>query len=104
MIDAGCLVALATDNNPGSSRTENIQWILNVGCLYYGLKPAEAFSMVTINAAKALGMDDIAGSIEPGKFADMIIWEPDNLEEIPYHHGVSHVSEIFIGGKRYGGN
>jgi len=100
MIDSGCLLALATDNNPGSSRTENLQWILNVACLYYGLEPAEAFSMVTINAAKALGLDGDIGSIEPGKYADFIIWEPDSLDEIPYHHGVSHVSEVFIGGKR----
>ncbi len=98
MIDAGCLLALATDNNPGSSRTENLQWILNVACLYYGLKPEEAFSMVTINAAKALGMEGEIGSIEPGKSADLVIWDAPDLSEIPYHHGLSHVSEVVISG------
>jgi len=102
MIDAGCLVALATDNNPGSSRTENLQWVMTVACLYYGLKPEEAFSMTTINAAKAMGIDEITGSIEVGKRADFIIWDTPDLVEIPYHHGVSHVSEIVAGGKFIG--
>ncbi len=99
MIEAGCLIALATDNNPGSSRTENLQWILNAACLYYGLKPEEAFSMVTINAAKALGMEKSVGSIEMGKFADMIIWNVKSIEEIPYHHGVNHAANVIIGGR-----
>ncbi len=99
MIDSGCLLALATDNNPGSSRTENIQWVLNVACLYYGLNPEEAFSMVTINAATALGMQNEIGSLEPGKSADLVIWNTDNLAEIPYHHAVNHVGEVVIGGK-----
>ncbi|MFH1676475.1 MAG: imidazolonepropionase [bacterium] len=100
MIDAGCILALATDNNPGSSRTENIQWILTVACLHYGLKPQEAFGMVTINAAAALGLQSEIGSIEKGKRADFVIWQTDNLEEIPYHHGISHVGEVYIKGKR----
>jgi len=100
LIDSGCLVALATDNNPGSSRTENIQWILNAACLYYGLVPEEAFSMVTINAAKALGLENEIGSIEIGKSADLVIWNTDSLDEIPYHHGINHALEIFIGGKK----
>ncbi|HEX9746370.1 MAG TPA: imidazolonepropionase [bacterium] len=99
MIDSGCLLAIATDNNPGSSRTENIQWITTASCLYYGLTPAEVFSMVTINAAKALGIDDYTGSIEYGKSADLVIWDAPNMAEIPYHHGHNHVSTIFINGK-----
>ena len=98
MIDAGCLIALATDNNPGSSRTENLQWILNVACLYYGITPEEAFSMVTINAAAALGIDNITGSIEIGKFADLTLWNSTSLSEIPYHHSVNHVNSVFIRG------
>jgi imidazolonepropionase len=104
MIDAGCLLALATDNNPGSSRTENIQWILNVACLYYGLKPEEAFSMVTINAARAVEMDDTIGSLEVGKMPDFVIWDTDDLNEIPYHHSVNHVKEIIIGGELVSNN
>lgn len=99
MIEAGCLLAMATDNNPGSSRTENIQWIMNVGCLYYGLTPEEAFGMVTINAAKALGLDGEAGSIEKGKWADMVIWDAAELAEVPYHHAVNHAGVVIIGGK-----
>jgi imidazolonepropionase len=98
MVDAGCLLVLATDNNPGSSRTENLQWILNVACLYYGLQPEEAFSMVTINAAKAIGLDDKIGSIEIGKSADFVIWDTDDIAEIPYHHAVNHVKSVAIGG------
>lgn len=99
MIDAGCLLALASDNNPGSSRTENIQWILTVACLYYGLTPEEAFSMVTINAAAALGVQNELGSIEPGKKADLVVWDSADLAEIPYHHGVNHAVEVIIDGQ-----
>jgi len=99
MIDAGCLLAIATDNNPGSSRTENIQWILNAACLYHGLRPEEAFSMVTINAAAALGMQDEVGSLEPGKMADFVIWNAEDLAEIPYHHAVNHAAEVVISGR-----
>jgi imidazolonepropionase len=99
MIDAGCLLALATDNNPGSSRTENIQWVLTAACLYYGLQPEEAFSMVTINAAAALGLQDQIGSIEKGKMADLVIWDAPDLAEIPYHHSVNHVAEVIISGQ-----
>jgi imidazolonepropionase len=99
MIDAGCLLALASDNNPGSSRTENLQWIMTVGCLHYSLKPEEAFSMVTVNAAAALGLSDITGSIVPGKRADMVIWDTLDLAEIPYHHAVNHASEVIVDGK-----
>jgi len=103
MVDAGCLLALATDNNPGSSRTENLQWILNVGCLYYGLVPEEAFSMATVNAAKALGMESEVGSLEPGKFADFVVWDAPDLAEIAYHHSVNHAEAVVIGGRRVRG-
>jgi len=99
MIEAGCLLALATDNNPGSSRTENIQWILNAACLYYGLRPEEVFSMVTINAAASMGMQDEVGSIEKGKRADLVVWDASELAEIPYHHGVNHAVEVIAGGR-----
>lgn len=100
MIDAGCVLALATDNNPGSSRTENLQWILTAACLYYGLAPEEAFSMVTVNAAAALGLQDRAGSIEPGKAADMVVWDAPDLAEIPYHHSVNHVHSVILARRR----
>jgi imidazolonepropionase len=98
MIDAGCLLALATDNNPGSSRTENLQWILTTACLYYGLRPEEAFSMVTVNAAASMGLQNEVGSIEKGKWADLAIWDIDNLAEVPYHHAVNNVKGFFVGG------
>jgi imidazolonepropionase len=100
MIDAGCLLALATDNNPGSSRTENLQWVLTAACLYYGLKPEEAFSMATINAAAALGLENELGSIEKEKWADMVIWDVDNPAEVPYHHAVNNVKSVIIAGER----
>jgi imidazolonepropionase len=99
MIDAGCLLALATDNNPGSSRTENLQWILTTACLYYRLAPEEAFSMVTINAAAALGMQDQIGSLEVGKKADLVIWDVSDLADIPYHHAVNHAEKVVVGGR-----
>jgi imidazolonepropionase len=56
--------------------------------------------MATINAAKALGMENDIGSLEPGKLADFVIWDTDDLSEIPYHHAVNHVRSVFIGGEK----
>ena len=99
MIDAGCIVALATDNNPGSSRTENIQLIMTIACLYLGLSPAEAINACTINAAAALRRADRLGSLEEGKQGDVVIMDVKDYREIAYHYGVNHTWKVFKGGR-----
>ena len=73
-IDAGVPVALGTDFNPGTSPTPNLPLVMTVACLEMKLSPAEALAAVTINAAHAVGVADEAGSLEPGKAADLVIW------------------------------
>ena len=73
MIDAGLPVAMASDFNPGSSPSGNMQFILSMGCIAYKMLPEEAINAVTINGAYAMGVSDILGSITPGKIANLII-------------------------------
>jgi imidazolonepropionase len=86
-IAAGIPVALATDLNPGTSPTLSLPLVMSIGCVELDLTPAEALSAVTINAAHALGLGAEIGSIEPGKQADLVVWDVPTLEQIPYWLG-----------------
>jgi imidazolonepropionase len=90
LIDAGAIVALATDFNPGTSPTLNMQFILSLACSALRMTPAEAISAATINAAWALRRADRLGSLEPGKQADLIVMDVGDYREIPYYFGVNH--------------
>lgn len=90
MVEAGVAIALATDYNPGSCPTENLQLIMTLGCLKLGLTPAQVLAAVTINAAHAVKMGDRIGSLEAGKQADIVIFDADNEAYLPYHFGVNH--------------
>ncbi len=84
LIDSGVPVALATDYNPGSSPTPSIPFVLSLACTHMKMTPAEAISAATINGACALRLGDRKGSIEPGKDADLAVFEADDYREIPY--------------------
>jgi len=99
MIDMGLPVALATDFNPGSSFTESMPMILSLACLRMKLTPAEAITAATINSAYAIDKGDSIGSLEPGKKADIVIWDVKNYKEIPYHYGVNLVSAVIKNGE-----
>jgi imidazolonepropionase len=90
LIDAGAIVALATDFNPGTSPTPNMQFILSVACSAMRMTPAEAITAATINAAWALRRADRLGSLEPGKQADLIVMDVSDYREVPYYFGVNH--------------
>ena len=84
-IDAGVPVALGTDFNPGTSPTASLPLAMTVACLELRLTPDEALSAVTINAARAVGLEDEIGSLEPGKSADLVdLARPDARRQIPY--------------------
>jgi len=99
MIDRGCAVALATDCNPGSSNTENLQVIMTLACLYLGMLPEEVLVATTLNSAAALKLGDRIGTIEKGKSADMVIWREDDYRKIPYHWGVNLVKTVIKSGE-----
>ncbi len=88
-VDAGVPVALATDCNPGSSMTESMQIIVSLASMVMRLTPAEALVAATADSAPAVGRSGSVGSIEPGKLADLIVWEVVDYRAIPYHYGVN---------------
>lgn len=92
LIDAGAVVALATDFNPGTSPTLSMPMILSLACTQMRMTPPEAISAATINAAYSLGRHDRIGSLEVGKFADLAAFDVDDYREIPYYFGVNHCS------------
>ena len=94
MIDEGVAVALATDCNPGSSMTENMQFVITTACLAYGMTPAEAITAATRNAACAVGLGDEVGSLAPGRRADLLVLDVPRYRLLAYHHGVNHVATV----------
>ena len=100
MIDAGVPVAISTDCNPGSSPTTSMPLVMNLACISMRMTPAEALVAATINAAHAIGMQDKAGSIEPGKQADLVIWNVENYQELQYLFGINHVGAVWKKGEK----
>ena len=89
LIDAGAIVALATDFNPGTSPTVSMPMILSLACNQLRMTPAEAITSVTLNAAYALRRDKSIGSLEPDKQADLAVFEVEDYREIPYYFGMN---------------
>ncbi|MGO4888970.1 imidazolonepropionase [Anaerobacillus sp. MEB173] len=99
MIEQGVTVSLATDFNPGSSPTENLQLIMTIAALQLKMSPEEIWNAVTVNAAHAIGRGDEAGQLAVGRKADVVIWDAPNYLYIPYHYGVNHVNTVIKNGK-----
>jgi len=99
LIDAGAIVALATDFNPGTSPTLNMQMILSLACTQMRMTTAEAITTATINAAYSLGRADHIGSLEVGKYADVAVFAVEDYREIPYYFGVNHCTLTLKRGK-----
>jgi imidazolonepropionase len=89
LIDAGAIVGLATDFNPGTSPTLNMAMILSLACTQMRMTPAEAISAATINPAYSLRQHDRVGSLEVGKYADLAAFDVASYREIPYYFGVN---------------
>jgi imidazolonepropionase len=89
LIDAGAIVGLATDYNPGTSPTVSMPMILSLACTQLRMTLAEAVTAATINSAYSLGRDKQIGSLEVGKLADISIFDVDDYREIPYYFGVN---------------
>jgi len=89
LIETGVPVALATDYNPGTSPTISMAMAMSLACTHMKMSPAEAVAAATINGAWALRLADRKGSIEPGKDADLAIFDVKDYREIPYWFGVN---------------
>jgi len=99
LIEAGCAVALATDLNPGSSLIYSMPLTMTLAVLNMKLTAEECIVASTTNAAHALGLGSMVGSIETGKRADVIIADVKSYEEIPYHVGYNLISDVIIRGR-----
>ena len=100
MLDGGMAVAVASDFNPGSSPSNNLQLCMSLACLGYRLTPAEALCAVTLNAAAAVGLAERIGSIEVGKQADLVLWDAPDLEYIFYRFGSNLVYRVIKKGQQ----
>jgi imidazolonepropionase len=87
LIERGVPVALGTDFNPGTSPTPNLQLVLSIACLKLKLTPQEALVAATANAALSLGLEKTHGTIEPGRVADLVVWNVPSVDLLPYWVG-----------------
>jgi imidazolonepropionase len=100
MIDAGIAVAMATDYNPGSTPSGNMNFVNSLGCIKYKLTPEESLNACTINGAFALRLDKKVGSIAVGKMANLIISESiSNYNYLPYSFGENNIDKVIIAGE-----
>jgi imidazolonepropionase len=101
MIDAGLPLALASDFNPGSSPSGNMQLIAAMGCIKYKMLPEEVIYATTINTAYAMGLSDELGSIAVGKRANFWLSNPmPTYQYLPYSYGDNKVDTVFLNGKK----
>lgn len=99
MIAEGVPVALATDFNPNTSPTESMQIIMNLASIKMGMTARQVMTAVTVNAAYAVNRGDSIGSLEPGKLADLVVWDAPNVEFLSYHFGVNLAEMVFKRGR-----
>ena len=95
MIDEGVAVAISTDCNPGSSPTTSMPLVMNLACISMRLTPAESLTAATYNAACAINRQNVIGSLEVGKQADIVLWKTKNYQELQYLFGVNHVKAVW---------
>ena len=99
LIDAGLPLALATDYNPGSTPSGNMNFVLSTACIKMKMTPEEAINAATINGAYAMGIEKTHGSICKGKVANFMITKPiDSYNYLPYAFGENCIEKVFING------
>ena len=99
IIDSGLPLAIASDFNPGSSPSGNMNFVISTACIKMKLTAEEAINAATINGAYSMGISDKAGSITKGKIANLIITKKiKTINELPYNFGESKISKIILAG------
>jgi len=99
LVRTGCIVALASDFNPGSCPTYAMPFIITLACMHMKLEPGEALAAATINAAAAIGLQHSVGSLEVGKQADLIILDAPSHRHIPYRMGQGLIDTVVKRGR-----
>ena len=94
MIEKEIPVAIASDFNPGSCPSLNLQFAMNLGCIKYRMTPEEVLTAVTINPACGIGKGETVGTIEPGKKGDLVIWNAPDFEMVCYRFGSNMVNRV----------
>ncbi len=98
-IHAGLGIALASDYNPGSSPSGDMRFVMALGCIRMRLTPVQAFNAVTLNSAYAMGVAHLAGSITPGKIANLTVTQPGwNLTRLAYHYRTPFIRTVLLRG------
>ena len=99
ILEAGGILALATDLNPGTAWCESMQFAIALACRYLRLTPAQAIAAATINAAAAVALDSEIGSLEPGKQADVLILDVADYRQLGYRFGTNLVARVVKRGR-----
>lgn len=98
MLRRGVKIALATDYNPGSCPTENMQMVMTFAAFGMGLSTAEILRAMTVDAAWAVGRNETVGDIKPGMKADLVIFNAPNPDYLIYHFGINHADRVIKNG------
>ncbi len=104
IIQAGGMLALATDCNPGTAWNESMQFVITLACRFLSMTPAQAIAASTINAAHAIRRADRIGSLEPGKQADLVILGVPDYRHVGYRFGSNLVRQVVKRGRVYSVN
>ncbi len=99
LIDAGAVVALGTDLNPGTSPVHSMPFVMALACRMYGLRPKEALAAATVNAAFSLGLDHEVGRIQEGMRADLVVLATTDVDEVAYRADHNPVVAVVCGGE-----
>ncbi|MCS7245871.1 MAG: imidazolonepropionase [candidate division WOR-3 bacterium] len=99
LIDNNCIVALGTDFNPGTSFTQNMQFVILLSVILLKMTIEEAIISSTINSAKAIGMEDKVGSLEVGKYADILVFDFEDYNFLVYNSAINNLKYVFKNGK-----
>lgn len=100
LIDSGAAIALATDYNPGSSPSGNMNFIVALSCIQMKMLPEEAINAATLNGAYAMEVEKIAGSISKGKLANLMVTKPiPSIAYLPYSFGSNLIEKVMLAGE-----
>jgi imidazolonepropionase len=100
LIDSGCAIAVASDFNPGSSPSGNMNLVIAMSCIQMRMLPEEVINAATLNGAAAMGISETHGSIAIGKRANLILTRPvPSLAYLPYAFGGNHIEKVMLGGE-----